>query len=127
MNRDIKFRAWDEVSEKMLNWNEFLDTNMKNTFIAPESTGLILMQYTGLHDKNGKEIYDGDIITCKQYIGGNFVDYHLEKGFVEFKDGEFGVHREQGYYLSIKKLLEYNYKIEVIGNIYDNPGLLEGE
>lgn len=69
----------------------------------------------------------GDIITCKQYIGGNFVDYHLEKGFVEFKDGEFGVHRERGYYLSIKKLLEYNYKIEVIGNIYEDSELLGGE
>lgn len=65
MNREIKFRAWDEVSEKMLNWNEFLDTNMKNTFIASESTELILMQYTGLHDKNGKEIYEGDIVLNK--------------------------------------------------------------
>ena len=68
MNREIKFRAWDEVSEKMLNWNDFLDTNMKNTFIAPESTGLILMQYTGLHDKNGKEIYDGEIIRIKNSL-----------------------------------------------------------
>lgn len=83
-----------------------------------------LGQYTGLHDKNGKEIYEGDIITCKQYIGGNFVDYRLEKGFVEFKDGEFGVHRELGYYLSIKKLLEYNYKIEVIGNVWEDSDLL---
>ena len=80
MNRDIKFRAWDEVSEKMLNWNEFLDTNMKNTFIAPESTGLILMQYTGLHDKNGKEIYEGDIVLLDCY-------HYEEPAF----DGEFEV------------------------------------
>ena len=44
MNRLIKFRAYNEVSKKMLDWYEFLDTNMKNTFIAPESTALILMQ-----------------------------------------------------------------------------------
>lgn len=86
-----------------------------------------LGQYTGLHDKNGKEIYEGDIVRCKKYIGGNFVDYCIEKGFVEFKDGEFGLHRKQGYYQSLKKFLEYDYELEVIGNIYDNPELLGGE
>ena len=108
MNRDIKFRAWDEVSEKMLNWNEFLDTNMKNTFIAPESTGLILMQYTGLHDKNGKEIYEGDIVKYENMTGkimffnGSFILSDLE----ETEEWELGV---------------INEDIEVIGNIYDNP------
>ena len=82
MNREIKFRAWDEVSEKMLNWNDFLDTNMKNTFIAPESTGLILMQYTGLHDKNGKEIYEGDIVQQFDI---------KENGIIEYKYGQFGI------------------------------------
>ncbi len=82
MNREIKFRAWDEVSEKMLNWNDFLDTNMKNTFIAPESTGLILMQYTGLHDKNGKEIYEGDLVQ----------QFNIkENGIIEYKYGQFGI------------------------------------
>lgn len=84
-------------------------------------------QYTGLNDKNGKEIYEGDIIRCKKYVEGNFVDYCIENGFVEFKDGEFGLHRKQGYYQSLKKFLEYDYELEVIGNIYENSELLGGE
>lgn len=114
MNREIKFRAWDEVSEKMLNWNYFLDTNMKNTFIAPESTGLILMQYTGLDDKNGKEIYEGDIAKYENMIGkimffnGSFI----LSDFEETEEWELGV---------------INEELEIMGNIYDNPELLGGE
>lgn len=130
MNREIKFRAWDEVSEKMLNWNDFLDTNMKNTFIAPESTGLILMQYTGLHDKNGKEIYEGDIVLldCYNYeeplFSGEFkVIYDVEKGMwllvdLENKDRDFTFGEIRSYYKA---------EIEVIGNEVDNTELLEGE
>lgn len=114
MNREIKFRAWDEVSEKMLNWNYFLDTNMKNTFIAPESTGLILMQYTGLDDKNGKEIYEGDIAKYENMIGkimffnGSFI----LSDFEETEEWELGV---------------INEELEIMGNIYDNPELIGGE
>ena len=113
--REIKFRAWNEVEEKMLNWNEFLDTNMKNTFIAPESTGLILMQYTGLKDKNGKEIYEGDIVKSYYYIPN-------EDG----TEGERYVVKLINY---DEILCKYNIdmfeNLEVIGNIYDNPELLE--
>ena len=124
MNREIKFRAWDEVSEKMLNWNDFLDTNMKNTFIAPESTGLILMQYTGLHDKNGQEIYEGDIVYCQTKFG-------KAKAIIKFIDGKFVAywnsaltHPENGHHIAC---YEINKRFEVIGNIYDNPELLGGE
>lgn len=120
MNRDIKFRAWDEVSEKMLNWNEFLDTNMKNTFIAPESTGLILMQYTGLHDKNGKEIYEGDIVKYRDSRG-----QHIEK--VIFDKGCFYAGMHWGSSTRIAPKLINTRITEVIGNIYDNPELLGGK
>lgn len=135
MNRKIKFRAWNEVSEKMLNWNDFLDTNMKNTFIAPESTGLILMQYTGLHDENGKEIYENDIVEFSYDIfTGNF-DTKLGRGTIEFIDGAFYI---KPFEIECKKIedidngewfLLYTVNIdtlEIIGNIYDNPELLGG-
>lgn len=120
MNREIKFRAWDEVSEKILNWNDFLDTNMKNTFIAPESTGLILMQYTGLHDKNGKEIYEGDIVKYRDSRG-----QHIEK--VIFDKGCFYAGMHWGSSTRVAPKLINTRITEVIGNIYDNPELLEGE
>lgn len=121
--REIKFRAWNEVEEKMLNWNEFLDTNMKNTFIAPESTGLILMQYTGLKDKNGKEIYEGDIIFIKGET--KLLDI---KGKVEYSNtfAQFIITNTGSIVNETEPLGDYEEEnIEVIGNIYDNPELLE--
>lgn len=92
------------------------------TEIDPATVG----QYTGLTDKNGVKIFEGDIITCSQYLGGNFVDYHIEKGYVEMKFGAFGLHRKQGYYRPFKDWLE-DYEFEVTGNIHDNPELLSKE
>lgn len=90
------------------------------TEVIPETVG----QYTGLTDKNGKKIFEGDIIFCSQEINGNFIDKHIEKGYVEMKHGAFGLHRKQGYYRTFKDWLE-DYEYEIIGNIHDNPELLE--
>ena len=88
--------------------------------VIPETVG----QYTGLTDKNGKKIFEGDIVVCKQAINGNLIDYYVEIGFVEMKYGAFGLHRKQGYYRPFKDWLE-DYEYEVIGNIYDNKEILD--
>lgn len=88
--------------------------------VIPETVG----QYTGLTDKNGKKIFEGDIVVCKQAINGNLIDYYVEIGFVEMKYGAFGLHRKQGYYRPFKDWLK-DYEYEVIGNIHDNPELLK--
>ncbi len=87
-----------------------------------------LCQFTGLTDKNGKKIWENDILKCKKYIGGNFVDYCIEVGYVEMKHGAFGLHRikNDAYYRPFKDWLE-DYEYEVVGNIFNNPELLEAE
>lgn len=92
--------------------------------IDPET----LCQYTGLTDKNGKKIWENDIVKCKKYICGNFGDYCIEVGYVEMKHGAFGLHRikNDAYYRPFKDWLE-DYEYEVVGNIFDNPELLEVE
>ena len=82
-----------------------------------------LGQFTGLIDKNGNKIFEGDYIVCSQEIQGNWIDQHIEMGYVEMKHGSFGLHRKQGYYRPFKDWLE-DYEYEVLGNIHDNPELL---
>ena len=92
-----------------------------NVRVIPETVG----QYTGLTDKNGKKIFEGDYIVCRQAIEGNFIDEVIEMGYVEMKHDAFGLHRKQGYYRPFKDWLE-DYEYEVLGNIHDNPDMLKG-
>ncbi len=116
--RTIKFRAWlvnQMLYMSELSWSGFWDTADQTYPDAP-----ILMQFTGLFDKNGKEIYEGDIVKYPQGIGSiewieqaNMLGYHIER------DG--GGNPITQY--ANRTVIEY-VDIEIIGNIYENNDLL---
>lgn len=110
--RTIKFRAFDKDTKQM--WD--------GDFSLFEALGdnIELMQFTGLLDKNGKEIYEGDIITCEAVQReANDVIKKDEKILVEYKDGYF---YPFGYNCGWRSSVG---DIEVIGNIYENHELLK--
>lgn len=133
MNREIKFRAFDTENKEMLevqeldyedSWNgqPMVRTTMYNDYFDTEK--MILMQYTGLKDKNGVEIYEGDIVqtrifedsTSEKYV----VKYDTDRaGFFPFACGD-------GCGCCETDVISVIYA-EILGNIYDNPELIEKE
>jgi uncharacterized phage protein (TIGR01671 family) len=113
MNREIKFRAWrleemwypeDLQKDFYMDFDGRIVRKWDGQGLTNQFT---LMQYTGLKDKNGVEIYEGDI--TKEQIGLRSDEISV----VMFKNGYFNAHGRNIY-----------DKMEVIGNIYQNPELL---
>ena len=111
--RGIKFRAWDIVDNKMMLENNFW--LYRNFEFARKSKKLSLMQYTGLKDKNGVEIYEGDIVDSRLF-GICEVKYYLNAFVLWASDGSNS--RDASY---------LHETCEVIGNIHENKELLEVE
>lgn len=138
--REIKFRAWDKEKKRMLEWDKYKEEICQ---AIPVDCGdewterCIVMQFTGLTDKNDKEIYEGDIVKT------------LKDGNIEviFQDGVFGckVDRpssdeygteyseefislidliETGYWGSTNGTGKPKFIVKVVGSIYENPELL---
>ena len=136
--REYKFRAWNKNSKKMYKigqitlekgiWNYEPDNREYIGMSIPYQPSSILMQYTGIKDKNGKEIYAGDIIefSYDMFIG-NF-DTFVAKGKIVFEEGAFYVEvfenertTEDEAYLLYSINLD---TIEVIGNVWEDSDLL---
>ena len=128
--REIKFRAWDEEDKRMycddkviVTFIGFLEeVYVKRNSTVDELIDYKLMQYTGIKDSNGNEIYEGDIVKVEDYFGGdiigNIIYDEITAGYVFNKGNEIN-------YFQITLDLE-DYVHYVIGNIYENPELLEG-
>ena len=112
--RELKFRVWNKtIYPKMLK-SSILSLNDTGWVNINKETNGGIDQYTGLKDKNGKEIYEGDIFKDDNWC--------VIKAVVDFNEGMFGWwtdKKENFIQLSECKI------IEVIGNIYENKDLLE--
>jgi len=118
--REIKFKAWDFEAKRM-----FTPVNIPN-YISEDGAHHHYMQYTGLKDKNGKEIYEGDIVKHQQQVFDEFGE-HVSKVF--YKAPSFMMENISGklsglWALPEQYAIDNHQAFEIIGNIYENPDLL---
>jgi hypothetical protein len=112
--REIEFRAWCHETKNISFSNDWetlagffgsIDLNIKN------NKSFMIMQYTGLKDKNGKKIFEGDIVK---------IDYNTMKyGIIEFIDHGFWIKNGFGDHI-----MPYFQSMEIVGNIYENKEFL---
>jgi len=118
--KQLKFKVWDKALNK---WAEgiTLAQDGEVTSSHPEHYNILL--FTGLHDKNGKEIYEGDILK----VPDNYNEYGFMAGEareVYFSDGGFRLKPKVGTPKQRGHWLEDCSVFEIIGNIHENPKLL---
>jgi uncharacterized phage protein (TIGR01671 family) len=139
MNREIKFRAWDLLKNKIIQQVSILgiSENFVTGFDRDDmldsakweslegfSHTFALMQYSGLKDKNGKEVYEGDIL-----LSVNAITEPEIQGFVcKFKNFRWIFDSIMHPDIDFYAITDYAYiqkKYAVVGNIYENPNLLK--
>ncbi len=119
MNRPIKFRAWDKVLNRWVNATSvYIEANHGDVVHALPSGAkhvgcdhVEVSQFTGLTDKNGKEIYEGDVVNV--FDSGHDETLRLQVEFVDGRYSPFGAGLVQ------------SEDVVVVGNIYENPKLIE--
>lgn len=134
--REIKFRAWDKHDMRyIIHEQDFIPVKVTNHGVLKlnpyhkenfwefqQHERFIIEQYTGLKDKNGAEIYEGDICNVSGHYVGDYWQPE-SKGPVEYENGSYLIADEFSHELCEEDV--FNHQFEIIGNIHENKELLK--
>ena len=131
--REIKFRAWNPVDMEMIaDPLVYDDVGINDNFENFKDDEYYLMQYTGLKDKNGNPIFEGDIIKYDRRDGFEYDKFVWVASVGQNIDGSYEmqckqVESDEGLIDIDWRIYPYNNNMEIIGNIYENQELLEAK
>lgn len=131
MNREIKFRCWNSVKKEFVNSYHYAyvfsgniihnwDYNEWTTHLGNDP--IMVQQYIGQKDVNNVDIYDGDIISCYEYLGNGMEDRFIPYAHIIW-DGYswcYSIDKSRNFKNS-HQILRYARNPQVIGNIFENP------
>lgn len=122
MKERFKFRVWDKISKKMATPHAIIEESpafftLEHGYIIPKPDDIVLMQCSGLKDKTGKLIYEGDIVNYES------AETNLLSVIIEWQSYEaaFWLKDKNGICSSICDCADF----ELLGNIYQNPELIK--
>jgi hypothetical protein len=111
-----RYRAWDKETKTMNGMAEIYRNRNQEIELHPRDENIIIMQLTGFKDKNGKEIFEGDILGTKNGLLNGVVEYRTDLGMWT---------NSLIRYNNFERLCNIAGDREIIGNIYENPEILE--
>ena len=136
--KEIKFKIWDKINKNLASGYEAYNSvcgwqnDETGSHIILRQEKYILLQYTGSEDKNGKEIYEGDIAKFVEEFNPFYERLWEYLGIIVYEFGKYLFREIKPYYDYDQyecdladMLLENIEDFEIIGNIYENPELLE--